>query len=121
MIWAILMGVLGVFLWVLTIAALKGVDWIFISGVSTLPKEDRQKYKEKHDMPAMNKYIGKRVFLPSAVFVTASIPIMLFPEIFEQALWLAAVIVIACIALLVSIFSALPKILGGHFEKRQGL
>jgi hypothetical protein len=125
MIWVVLYCILGLLSWVITAFLLKGVDWILISGVSTLPKEDRLKFKEKHDMVGMNRYAGKRIFLPVSIWATVFAPmfisLMLFGSEWLQSAWYgtayAIVIAICSVALLISIFSALPKMLGNNFEK----
>jgi hypothetical protein len=103
----------------MTIFCLRGVDWILISGVNTLPKEDRRKFKERHDMIAMNKFIGKRVFLPATILCLGFMPFFFFESHeWMQSAWFGAVIIAVVIAALVPVFSALPKILGSHFEKK---
>ena len=104
---------------IMTVFCLKGVDRVLISGAGTLPKKERQKFKEKHDMIAMNKFIGRRVFLPLTVLNLAFLPFMAFNTPgWMQSAWFGAVMIVAIIAALVPVFSALPKILGNHFEKR---
>ncbi|MCL1996280.1 MAG: hypothetical protein FWG63_08745 [Defluviitaleaceae bacterium] len=59
--------VLAGLFWFFAIVCLKGCDWllvILISGFSLADKETKQKYREKNDIPAMNKYMGKTMFLP---------------------------------------------------------
>jgi len=111
--------VLSIFFWIMTILCFK-TDWIFVSGVNMMPKADRVTYKEKHDMKAMNHYIGKRVFLPLAIACTIS-PILI---IFEDAAWVKStwfgiLLTLVILALTVSIFSIVPKILGTKFEKNE--
>ena len=119
MIGIIILLPIAMFFGAMTAFCLKGVDWILISGVNMLPKEDKQKFKEKHDMIAMNRLIGKRIFLPLTILCLACVLVLIFgiPE-WMQSAWFGAVIVVAIIAALVLVFSALPKILGNHFEKR---
>ena len=90
MIWVVILyGAVSLFLWALTFFTLKGVDWILVSGINTLPKEDRQKYKEKHNMIEMNRYAGKRIFFPFAIFTLIVAPLVLSVTIFN-AEWLEA-------------------------------
>ena len=110
----ILLLSIALFSGIMTVFCLKGVDWVLISGVNMLPKEERQKFKEKHDMIAMNKFIGKRVFFPTTVLCLACVPLV----VFDIPDWFDAMIVVAVIAVLVYVFSALPKILGDHFARR---
>ena len=105
------------FFWFMTIVTLKGVDWILLSGVNILPKEERRKYKEKHDMIAMNRFIGKRIFLPVSVAGTVFMPPLILGAEFVHSAWFVIPLVIAVVAMLLLIFSALPKILGSAFEK----
>ena len=116
MIGAVICLVLGLFCWAMTIICLN-VDWVMISGVNMLPKDERLKFKEKHDMRAMNKYIGKRMFLPSAIFCSIFTPIIFFEPAWVQSTWAGVVIFFACIVFIVYIISAVPKILGNKFEK----
>ena len=115
MVWATILGVLGLIFWILTIFTLRGVDWVLISGVTTLSKGERQKFKEKNNMTEMNRYIGKRVFLPIALMLSIIAPLMLNAN-WMQSTWFGIVIFIVVIVVLVSIFSAIPKILGTTFE-----
>ena len=112
--------VAGVALGVLGIKCLRGVDWIFISGWTIMPKEDKQKFKKKHDMVAMNRLIGKRVFIPIAVFCVLggvfSFLYTQFDPVWMQSSWLAIPILAVVIGVFVPVFSALPKVLGTHFE-----
>jgi len=109
--------VLCLFFWIMTILCFK-TDWIFVSGVNMLPKEDKIKYKETHDMKAMNCFIAKRVFLPLAIASTISPLIILFEDAeWVQSTWFGILITLVIIALVVSIFSIIPKILGTKFEK----
>jgi hypothetical protein len=102
-------------MWSMTFFTIKGVDWIIVSGPNMLPKEERQAYKEKHDMIAMNRFIGKRILLPLSVWGSVLIPsIFLSPEFTAYYIFIGAVAGIA----MVLIFSAVPKLFGNHFEKK---
>jgi len=102
--------------WIMTAVCMK-VDWIFVSGVNLLPKADRQKYKEKHDMRAMNRFIGKRKFMPLAVLFTIVAPISYVDAEWMQSAWFGVLLAFVVIAAIVMIFTAMPKILGNKFEK----
>ena len=108
--------IISLLCWAMTVICLRGVDWILISGVNTLPKAERQKYKEKHDMVAMNKFIGKKVFLPLAIICTITAVVILLDAPWMQTPWFAAVIIVACVALLAITFWAAAKIFGGNFS-----
>ena len=126
MIWVVLYCVMCLFFWIMTFFTLKGVDWILISGVNTLPKEDRLKFKEKHDMAGMNRYAGKRIFLPVSIWVSIFAPLffslMIFDSDWLQSTWYGTAygiaIAVCTVVVLVFVFSALPKITGNHFEKQ---
>jgi hypothetical protein len=93
-------------------------DWIFVSGVNMLPKADRKKYKEKHDMRAMNCFIGKRVFLPLSIACTISPLFIVFEDTeLMKSTWVGILITVAIFAFTASIFYAVAKILGGKFER----
>ena len=53
--------------WLLTIKCLKGCDWILVNGPNTMPKADKVKYKEQHDMVGLNRYIGKTILMPMSI------------------------------------------------------
>jgi len=126
MIWVVLYSIFGLLSWIMTVFTLKGVDWILISGVNTLPKEDRLKFKEKHDMVGMNRFAGKRIFLPLSIWMSIFAPLffslMFFDSYWLQYTWYGTgygiMIAICSVAMLVSVFSALPKIMGNNFEKQ---
>jgi len=105
-----------IFLAVMTFFCLKGVDWVLISGIFS--REERKKFKAKHDMIAMNRFIGKRVFLPGAIYTAAMFPLF-FDMPWMQSEWLGAVILWATFVVMGLVFSAVPKILGTHFEKKE--
>jgi len=111
MLGAFISGVLAVFFWFLTAATLKGVDWIFISGVNSLPKEERQAFKEKHDMISMNRYLGKRILLPTAVLFSIIAPLVLSSADWMQSAWFCAVILISVLSFLMLIVRAVLRIL----------
>jgi len=126
MIWLILYGVSTLLCWIFTAFTLRGVDWILISGVNMLPKEDKQKYKEKHNMVEMNRYIAKKTLLPVSIWLLIFAPFM-FSQFFFNAEWIETtwygvgyiiIVIISAIIMSISIFSAMPKILGNTFEKK---
>ena len=116
MIHLIIFLVMAALFWIMTILCMK-VDWILVNGVNMLPKEDRLKYKEKHDMRAMNKFIAKRIFMPLAIMSTVVAPVEFLNKEWIETAWFGAFLVIIIVAPLVLVFSALPKILGKTFEK----
>jgi len=115
MVEVIIVSSLGLFFWILTIFTFKGVDWILINGVNMSSKEEKQKFKEKHDMITMNRYIGKQVFLPIAVLFSLIVPLILFDAEWMQSAWFGVVILFAIIAFLVLLVRAALKIL--DFDK----
>ena len=117
---AIILSIVSLFLWILTAFTLKGVDWILISGVNTLPKEEKRKFKEKYDVVAMNKYAGKNIFLPTAVLCTLIVLLIFLGAEWKQSApvlfaVIMTVISVALIVYLVYLFRATFKIL--DFEK----
>jgi len=112
--------VAGTILGFLGIKCLRGIDWIFISGWILMPKEDKQKFRAQHDMLAMNRLIGKQVFLPTAAFcMLTGIYIFIYTQFdpaWMQSQWVVFPISAAVVGLLVSVFSALLKVLGTQFE-----
>ena len=70
-------------------------------------------------MVAMNRFIGKRIFLPTTVLCLACVPLMFFEIPEHMTLGFTIVIIVAVVAVLILSFSALPKILGNHFEKNR--
>jgi uncharacterized membrane protein YphA (DoxX/SURF4 family) len=94
----------------------KGCDWILLSGVNTLPKSDRDEYRSKHDMVGMNRYIGRRVLLPTAIFSLLCSPLLIF-GFFPEALIFRYGFFMVTIAYIFAVFSSLPKVLGTDFEK----
>jgi hypothetical protein len=95
----------------------RGCDWILLSGVNTLPKEDRDEYRATHDMIGMNKLAGRRIFRPMAVVSALVLFVNLFGLWSDSAAFGVAILVVTVI-LLTSVFSALPRILGTEFEKK---
>jgi len=112
--------IVGLFFGVLGVICLRGVDWILINGQNMMSKEDKQKFKAKHDMIAMNRFIGKRVLLPIAAFFIAGVLFafihLQFEPVWMQSSWIAVPILAAVVYVLYVTFSALPKVLGSHFE-----
>jgi len=95
----------------------RGVDWILINGVNVLPKEDKQKFKEKYDMISMNKFIGTRMFLPLAVLCSFIVPLIIFEFEWLQAqqVLFGILIFILSFGLLVHLVRVMLKIL--DFDK----
>jgi len=113
MIAIVILSVVSLFFWILTAFTLKGVDWILINGVNVLPKEDKQKFKEKYDIIAMNKHIGKRVFLPLAILCALIVPLIFFDAEWMQSqpVLFGIIIVVLSIAFLVYLVRATLKVL----------
>ena len=103
----------------MTIMCLKGVDWVMISGI--YGKDERQKFKNKYDTVAMNRYIGKMIMLPATILCAATIPLFVFD--LPDYSWLEAVLLITIaipvIAVIVLTCIAIPKVLGNYFEKKE--
>lgn len=107
--------------WAITIKCLIGCDWILINGPNMLPKEDKIKFKAKHDMVGLNRYIGKTVLLSAAIlFSLITIFVTLYTQFnfaWVSSGWFAWPFVFVCIVLGVRMFVAVPKIMGTKFEK----
>lgn len=54
-------------LWVATVFFLLGYGENLIAGYNTLSKEEKLKYKEKNNVAARNKYLGKTILLPMSL------------------------------------------------------
>jgi len=107
---------ISLFFGILAVFCLKGVDWVLINGVNTLSKEEQQEFKDKYDMIAMNRYIGKRILLPLALLCLIYVPIIAFETLdWMQSAWFGILVIVVSIGGVVVLCSALPKIL--NFEK----
>jgi len=113
MIAVISLSVFSLFFWILTVLTLKGVDWILINGVNILPKEDKKKFKEQYDVIAMNKYVGKNIFLPTAILFSLIVPLVLLDTEWMQSkpVLFGIIIIIVSIAYIVYLVRATLKIL----------
>ena len=110
------------FLWFFAIACLRGCNWVLATGYSTANKETKQKYREKKDVPAMNKYIGKTIFLPMAILMTlfsAILFIDLAPNIVSLVENVLGIFGIAVTIL--AIKGAVTALLGSRFDKKDGI
>ena len=97
----------------------KGCNWFMVSGYLTLSKEERAKYKAKYDVIALNRYSGKMIYLPMAVWITLLV-IQSLGFAWANTGWFNVVIVVGALIMFVSTFAALPKILGTRFEVKPG-
>ena len=113
----IIVILLSLFFWVFTVICLNGCSWILISGYSMASKEEKEMYKKRYDVVAMNRYIGKTVLLPSAVFCTVLIPIIFLQELISEQL-IGVFIGTSSIAITVLCFYAAIKVLSGEKFKR---
>jgi len=100
-------------IWSITYMCLrkKGCNWFMLSGYLTMPKDERAKYKAKFDVVAMNRYMGKMMFLPAAVLVALMIPLPFYP-----ITWYGAVLGVGALVVSVLSFIAVPKVFGNAFE-----
>ena len=106
----------SILFWTLTAVCLKGCDWIFISGVNIMRKEDRIKFKQQHNMVEMNKYIGKMIFLPTAAYISFILFFLPY-SLHRDSQLFVVLLLIFTFAYTIRIFTALPKILGTYFAK----
>ena len=103
-------SIVAVCLWLLTIKCMRGCDWILISGPNIMPKEDKIKYKQQHDMIRMNKYLGKMVFIPASIIT--SMFVIAFALNWDIADWIIGLSAVIMLVLSVPIFIAVFKISG---------
>ncbi|MCL1996277.1 MAG: hypothetical protein FWG63_08730 [Defluviitaleaceae bacterium] len=107
------------FSWFFAIACLKGCNWVLVTGYSIADKETKQKYREKNDVPAMNKYIGKTIFLPLAIVMTFFTVISLIdlpPDLFSlvgNVLGVGGVV-----ATVLAVKGAITVVFSGRFERK---
>jgi threonine/homoserine/homoserine lactone efflux protein len=113
----ILIAVCAVMLWVFTYFFIKGVDWIMISGVSTLPKEEKERYRKKHDVTAMNRYTGKMMLLPMAIIFTVGMVFRYVPleAGWMDSWWFSTIIIVALLGFLGWCFYVISQVLGNRF------
>ena len=116
------MGFLQIFMLVGTIlmgiwaaVCLKGCDWVFISGY--IHKDDRDKFRKEHDMPAMNRYLAKAIVIPLMMFFAVFQLLWLFVPQWIESTWFGIGAGLAAIILMVRIFSTLPRIFGDSFKR----
>ena len=110
--------ILSLIFWILTVICLKGCNKIFISGYSTASDDEKKKYKEKYDVAAMNKFLGKVVFLPLSVFCTALIPMFIY-ESMLHGLLIGVITGIASIIILILGIYATVVIVDGDKVKNK--
>ena len=88
--------------WFFFAICFNGCDWDFNS---THDKKDRKVFKEHYDVKAINKYLGKTLFLPLAVLLTYGSIFFIFCRqelLVDTALKIAALILcVAVVAILV--------------------
>ena len=65
---AILGTVIGFACWVIGIKSLMGWNRVQLSDVS---RKDEEWFKGEYDVIAMNKFLGKMVWIPTAIFLSA--------------------------------------------------
>jgi hypothetical protein len=104
-------------LWAMTIICLRGCDWILISGYSLLPKEDKDKYRQKYDVISMNKYLGKTVFMPLAAICSITSLQILFEPAWMNSGWYTTVLIVAVFVTVGRCFYAVVQVLGDRFKK----
>ena len=108
--------ILVLFFGIMTFFCFRGVDWVMLNGM--IFKADRDKYRQKHDMIAMNRFIGKRIFLPNTILLLTLLPMLFdWPEGHIMTTIVPMLFFIVAIIVIVSTFFAIPKIFGTHFEK----
>ena len=107
----------GFGLWAMTIICLRGCGWILISGYSLLPKEDKDKFRQKYDVISMNKYLGKTVFMPLAIICSIISLQILFEPAWMDSGWYTTVLIIVVFVTVGSCLYAATQVLGDKFKK----
>ena len=107
----------GFGLWAMTIICLRGCGWVLISGYSLLPKEDKDKFRQKYDVISMNKYLGKTVFMPLAAICSIVSLQILFEPVWMNSGWYTTVLIVAVVATVGSCFYAAAQVLGDRFKE----
>jgi len=115
----VILLVLSLALWAAAIICMKGCNRMLISGYAMLPKEEREKLKEQYDIIAMNKYIGKTIFLPLAVVFMIIVVMICLEAAWMQSPWFGALIAIAAFAVLARCAYSAIQIFGDRFKKLQ--
>ena len=113
-----LLPVISILFWVIGIICIKGCNVILVSGANLMPKEDRKKYKEKHDIIAMNRYIGKVIILPLAALCSFMSVTMITEFAWMESNWFAGITIAAVIGIIALCFYGAVQILGSRFEMK---
>jgi hypothetical protein len=113
---SIIIIALCIFFWAFTVICLKGCTHILISGYSLASKDEKRKYKEQYDVVAMNRYIGKMIFLPISLFCTVLIPTFFVNDTMLERF--DVITGIGAITVLALCFYAAAKVLSGNKFKR---
>jgi ABC-type Na+ efflux pump permease subunit len=115
---AIILLIAAFLLWAGCIRCLTGTEVILISGVGTLPRAERQKYRERHDMKAMNKDIGKRVLLPLSVALSLAAPLVYLNAPWMRSAWFGAAVAAVSLAVMGYVAYGAVKVLGGDYVRK---
>jgi len=115
MVWFVLLLISSLLGWGMVFICLRksGCNWVMISGIYG---EEKQKYRDKHDVVALNRYAGKSILLPTAIMITMTLPMPL-DFAWSTSAWYGILIGICAVASMVRIFIAIPQMLGTRFEK----
>jgi hypothetical protein len=105
-------------LWGMSFICMRGCSWILISGTNMLSKEEKQTFREKHDIVAMNRYIGKIIFLPLALYLTAIFFITEYEPAWADSTWFFSVNIISVLVVLGFCFYGVSQVLGRRFERK---
>jgi len=104
--------------WIFTICTMVGVDWILVSGINILPKAERERYRETHDVVAMNQFIGWRILLPISILLTIITFAYIIGGTFLTTAGFATVLAIFILITVILVFSGAVKLFGDFFEKK---
>ena len=115
----VLISALALVCWALAFICLKGSDLILLSGISTANKKEKAKFREQYDVRAMNKCIGKLIFVPVAIVTTAAAitELMRHLELYLPSLYGTAITIGTIAAIIICIVGTV-FIFNGKFEKK---
>ncbi|MCL1997309.1 MAG: hypothetical protein FWG65_00905 [Turicibacter sp.] len=124
MILTILMTILAVYMGFLTWACLfkrGGCDWVLIGSEAIADKQTKALFREKHDVPRMNRHFGKQVYLPLTLcfsgFVLLHTIGFAAPLSETIALAVQIAVFVALVAAFVNTMRVYLQFVGGKFER----
>ena len=111
----IISAVAGLIGWILGFICLRGLNKVLLN---FLYKEDRDKFKEQHDVIAMNRYISKTILFPSAILMTVTTVLIFFRNsFFMKSVAFGVVFAVAAVVTVGYCLYAVVQISGDRFKK----